>query len=176
MLKFDKILKEKQELSKKLNEQKVLKSFKKVYSLLLEQYNVPKFEKLDTSTKKAFLNELNIYWDKKKGITKKGYKFIKENKSLLTESSTPKQKAKYLKDKVTSVLEQSLNNHKVKDNIYKVLDEMYKQTKSQDIEDVLPAEEITKLIAESMSKAIGKITSEIFYEIAPEEKLNEYKK
>ena len=176
MLKYNQILKEKQTLSKKINEQRLLKSFKKVYSLLLEQYQISKINKLDNPTKQAFLSELNIYWDKDKGLTKKGSKFIKTNKSILNENSTIHQKSKYLKENIINILEQTINNYDVKDKIYKVLDEMYKSTNANDIDDVLPAKKISNIVSESLANVIGKVTSEIFFEITPDTTINENKK
>ena len=169
MRKFNNLYKEKQVVVNKLHEKKVLRGFKKIYATLLEQYNVVNVNQLTNANKKAFITELNEYWAEKNGITKRGRLFLKDNHLLLTENSTIKQKRYFLIEKLDVLIDETLRKSQLKHKLYDVLDEMYKETKSEDIEDVLKSKTITKTIAESFSKSVGKLLAEIDYEITDEE-------
>ena len=166
MRKFNEVYKKKQQITNKLQEQQILTNFKQVYSTLLEQYNTTDINKLDNKSKNAFITELNEYWTESDGLTKKGKRFLKNNKSILTENSTVIQKKKYLSEKAESIIDETLRTTNLKYKLYDILDEMYKETKSTDINDVLKDKLITKVIAESFKKSVGKLISEINYEIS----------
>lgn len=177
MRKFTAVYKEKQAISEQLLETKLLKEFKNVYSGLLKQYEIAEFYELDENTKVAFLRELNEYWTEENGVSKKGKDFLKNKSVLITEDSTPLQKQSYLRNKVAIVISESLRQSGLKDKIYDVLDEMYKNTKSKEISDVLPTDAISGTILESFGISLQDLMTEIVYELTPEaEELNEEKK
>lgn len=172
MRKFGVVFKEKQNILEKVQEQKLLGQFKNVYSLLLENYGVSEFYNLNEETQDAFLNELNKYWTEDEGITQKGNKFLKTKQTTLTESSTLEQKSNFLKRKATLVINETFRQSNLKTNLYKVLDEMYRRTNAEDINDVLNPNDIAKTIAESFSNSLGDLMTEIIYELT-DSNLNE---
>jgi hypothetical protein len=176
MRKFNAVFKEKQTISEKVLEERLLNEFKEVYSGLLEQYETPDFKVLDADTQVAFLRELNEYWTEEEGLSKKGETFLKTKSALLTEASTQLQKKSYLRNKATAVISEALRQAGMKDKLYGVLDEMYKSTKSGELTDVLPTDAITGTILESFGAALQDLMTEIVYEISPEEEINENKK
>jgi hypothetical protein len=169
MRKFNAVYKEKQAISEKILEEKVLGEFKSIYANLLEQYKVSEFYDLNEDTQVAFLRELNEYWTEEEGLSEKGNNFLKNKSSILTESSTNLQKKSYLKNKATTVINETLRQSGVKDKIYDILNEMYKSTESKDLSEVLPANIISGTILESFGTALQDIMTEIVYEISPEE-------
>lgn len=173
MRKFNAVYKEKQAISEKVLEERLLKEFKNVYSNLLEQYEATDFKKLDSDTQVAFLRELNEYWTEEEGLSDQGKVFLENKSALLTEASTPLQKKSYLKNKATAVIAESLKSVGIKDQLYSILDEMYKKTKSEEMSDVLPTDAISGTILESFGSALQDLMTEIVYEISPEEDLNE---
>jgi len=173
MRKFNQVFKEKQAITEKILEGKLLNEFKDVYSALLEQYETVEFYDLDEDTQVAFLRELNEYWTEEEGLSPKGGKFLKTKSVLLTEDSTSLQKRSYLKNKATIIISEVLRQSDIKTKIYSVLDEMYKNTGSSDISDVLPADAISGTILESFGTALQDLMTEIVYELTPEETLNE---
>lgn len=175
MRKFTAVYKEKQAISEKVLEERVLGEFKKVYAGLLEQYEITDFKNLDGDSQVAFLRELNEYWTEEEGLSEKGQVFLETKSLLLTEASTSLQKKYYLKNKATAVIAEVFNQSGLKDNLYKVLDEMYKNTKSEEINEVLPTDAISGTILESFGAALQDLMTEIVYELSPEEDLNEEK-
>jgi hypothetical protein len=173
MRKFNTVFKEKQAVSEQFLEEKLLNEFKKVYSALLEQYEIAEFYSLDEDTQVAFLRELNEYWTEEEGLSPKGEKFLTTKSAILTESSTPLQKKSYLKNKATAVIAEVLRQSDIKTKLYSVLDEMYKNTNSSEISDVLPADAISGTILESFGTALQDLMTEIVYELTPTEELNE---
>lgn len=176
MRKFNAVFKEKQSISEKVLEKKLLNEFKEVYSGLLEQYEVTEFYELDENTQVAFLRELNEYWTEDDGLSKRGTSFLKNKSSLLTEDSTSLQKKSYLKKKATAIIAETLKQTDIKTKFYQVLDEMYKSTNSDEITEVLSTDAISGTILESFGSALEGLMTEIVYEISPEEILNEEKK
>ena len=71
MRKFNAVFKEKQAITEKVLEEKLLNQFKDVYSALLEQYQTVEFYELDEDTQVAFLRELNEYWTEEEGLSNK---------------------------------------------------------------------------------------------------------
>jgi hypothetical protein len=173
MRKFNTVFKEKQVVTEKILEEKLLKEFKDVYSSLLEQYETVEFYDLNEDTQVAFLRELNEYWTEEDGLSDKGKKFLKTKSTILTESSTPLQKKAYLKNKATSVISEVLRQSDIKTKLYGVLDEMYKTTGSKQIGEVLPTDAISGTILESFGSALESLMTEIVYELTPEEDINE---
>jgi hypothetical protein len=174
MRKFNAVFKEKQAISEQVLEEKLLNEFKDVYGNLLEQYNIAEFHDLDENTQVAFLRELNEYWTEEEGLSKKGINFLKTKSTLLTEDSTQLQKQSYLRNKATLVIAETLRQSDIKGKIYDILDEMFKNTKSSDISDVLSADAITGTILESFGVSLQDLLTEIVYELTPEkETLNE---
>ena len=173
MRKFNAVFKEKQAISEQVLEARLLKQFKAVYTGLLEQYATTEFHDLDEDTQVAFLRELNEYWTEEAGLSETGANFLKHKSALLTEDSTPAQKQTFLKNKAAAVISETLRQADMKQKLYNVLDEMFKSTKSEEIEDVLPTEAITGSILESFGLALQDLMTEIVYEISPEENLNE---
>ena len=177
MRKFNAVYKEKQAISEKVLEEKLLNQFKEVYAGLLEQYEINEFSDLDSDTQVSFLRELNEYWTEEEGLSEKGEVFLKTKSSLLTEESTSLQKKSYLKKKAATIIAESLRQVDLKNKLYGVLDEMYKNTKSEEITDVLPTGDLTGTLLESFGMAVQELMTEIVYEIAPEDELlNEAKK
>lgn len=171
--KFRTVFKEKQNISEMLHQKKVLSDFKEVYSNLLEQYEISDFNRLNEGSQKAFIAELQKYWSEDLGISQKGKEFLRDKSSTLTESSTELQKRTYLKNKATSVIEESLRQTDLKNRLYSILDEMYKNTNSEDIKEVLPVSQISSSILESFGKVLEGFMTEIVFEISDEEELNE---
>lgn len=174
MRKFNAIFKEKQAISEQILEERLLNEFKEVYSGLLEQYGIPEFHDLDENTQVAFLRELNEYWTEEEGLSAKGVKFLKTKSTLLTEDSTDLQKQSYLRKKSVAIISETLRQSGVKTKIYEVLDEMFQNTKSEKIEDVLPTDAITGTVLESFGVSLQDLLTEMVYELSPEsEVLNE---
>lgn len=174
MRKFGVVFKEKQNISERKKDQKVLAEFKEIYSSLLEAYGVPEFHKLDKRTQDAFIGELNEYWTEEDGILPKGQKFLKTKSSKLTESSTSSQKRNYLKKRISTLVSESIRQSDIKTQIYKVLDEMYKETKSTDINQVLNAKEVNDVILESFGANLEDLMTEINYELTEPKKKKIY--
>ena len=168
MRKFNAVFKEKQSISDQVLEERLLNEFKDVYSDLLEQYNITEFHDLDENTQVAFLRELNEYWTEEKGLSKKGINFLKTKSSLLTEDSTPLQKQSYLRNKATTVISETLRQTDIKGKLYDILDDMFKNTKSSDITEVLSADSITGIILESFGISLQDLLTEMVYELTPE--------
>jgi hypothetical protein len=174
MRKFNQVFKEKQAISEQVLEEKLLNEFKDVYSNLLEQYEILEFHDLDENTQVAFLRELNEYWTEEEGLSAKGVKFLKTKSTLLTEDSTDLQKISYLRNKSISIISETLRQSEIKTKIYEILDEMFKNTKSERIEEVLSADAITGTILESFGVSLQDLLTEMVYELSPEsETLNE---
>ena len=174
MRKFNQVFKEKQVISEKILEGKLLNEFKDIYSDLLEQYQITKFDDLDENTQVAFLRELNEYWSEDTGLSKKGLNFLKTKSSLLTEDSTPLQKVSYLRNKSTIVISEALRQVGIKEKLYDILNEMFKNTKSTDISDVLSTDVISGTILESFGTSLQDLMTEIVYELSSEsENINE---
>jgi hypothetical protein len=169
MRKFTEVFKEKQTISESLLETKLLQDFKSVYSALLENYETKEFYDLEEDSQVAFLKELNEYWSEESGISTKGEKFLKDRSILITESSTDSQKKRYLKSKSSIIISEALRQTQIKNKIYQILDEMYKNTEASDIDEVLAPSSISETILESFGESIQKLMSEIIYEITPDE-------
>jgi len=165
MRKFNAVFKEKQAITEKKIEEKILNEFKNVYSNLLDQYNAVNFYDLDEDTQVAFLRELNEYWSAEEGLSNKGHKFLKNKSTILTESSTKLQKKTFLKNKTTAIISETLRQSEIKKKIYNVLDEMFKSTNSKEITDVLPVDSISGTILESFGSVLEELMTEIVYEL-----------
>lgn len=177
MRKFNIVFKEKQAISEQVLEGKLLNQFKEVYAGLLGQYETAEFYDLDENTQVAFLRELNEYWTEEKGLSEKGSTFLKTKSAILTEDSTDLQKQSYLRNKATTVISETLRQSEIKEKLYAVLDEMYKNTKSENIEEVLSSDAITGIVLESFGVSLQDLLTEMVYELTPEkEVLNEDKK
>lgn len=177
MRKFNVVYKEKQAISEQVLEERLLNEFKDIYGNLLEQYETSEFHDLDENTQVAFLRELNEYWTEEEGLSEKGVNFLKTKSTLLTEDSTPLQKTSYLRNKATVVIEETLRQAGLKEKLYDVLDEMYKNTKSTKIEEVLTTDAIAGTILESFGVSLQDLLTEMIYELTPEaETLNEEEK
>lgn len=174
MRKFNTVFKEKQTISEQVLEERLLNEFKEVYSGLLEQYEISEFHDLDENTQVAFLRELNEYWTEEEGLSEKGTHFLKTKSVLLTEDSTDLQKQSYLRNKSTVLISEVLRQSDIKGKLYEVLDEMFKNTKSEKIEEVLSPDAITGTILESFGVSLQDLLTEMVYELTPEpEALNE---
>lgn len=177
MRKFNQVYKEKQVISEQVLEERLLNQFKNVYSNLLEQYEITEFHDLDENTQVAFLRELNEYWTEEEGLSEKGVNFLQTKSTLLTEDSTSLQKQSFLRNKATVVIEETLRQAELKEKLYGVLDEMFKNTKSENIEDVLSTDAITGTILEAFGVSLQELMTEMVYELTPEtETLNEGEK
>jgi len=169
MRKFNAVFKEKQTISEGLTEKKILGEFTNVYSNLMEQYGILEFDKLNEETKTAFLKELNEYWTEEEGISKKGVNFVKTKSLMLTESSTSLQKRHYLRTKATKAIDETLRQSSMKTRLCDILDEMYKNTGSAKIDDVLSVSDISNVLLESFTESLESLMTEMVYEISDEE-------
>lgn len=166
MKKFNSVFKAKQIITEKILEGKLLNEFKNIYSALLEQYNITEFYDLKKDAQSAFIHELNEYWTDEYGISKKGVKFLKTKMPLLTEDSTQLQKRQYLKNRSSVIISEILRQSDIKYKFYQILDEMYKNTKSKDISDVLDVNSISDAITESFDTYLHNLITEISYELS----------
>ena len=165
MKKFRTVLKTKQRNHDLVQEKKILLGFKKVYNSLLEKYGTSSFHDLNESNRPAFLAELNSYWSEDKGLLKKGKEFLRGNTDMLNESSTPAQKKIYMKKRITPLISETLRQSNLKWKMYDVLNEVYKSTKSKNLSDVLPANEILDTVLESFQLSLRSFMEEIDYEL-----------
>lgn len=172
MRKFNAVYKDKQAKSEKILEEKLLNEFKEVYSNLLEQYRITEFYDLDEESQVAFLRELNEYWTEELGISEAGKSFLETKSLLLTESSTEIQKKSYLHNKATAIISETLRQADIKTKLYGIIDEMYKSTKSNNLDELLSSDAIARTILESFGASLQDLMTEIVYEISGEE-LNE---
>lgn len=165
MRKFGVVFKEKQNKAVTLHESNVLSDFKKIYSSLLEHYNLTNINDLKESSQVSFLTELSKYWTEEEGLNLLGEKFIKKKSLILTENSTPLQKKNYLKTKTTNILNELMRQGDIKYKIYSILDEMYDQTNVQSIDDVLTPAVISKVLAESLNESFSALVNNISHEL-----------
>jgi len=174
MRKFGVIFKEKQEVAETLKENAILRDFKKVYSALLEKYEIKSVHDLDEKTQNAFITEVSNYWDENIGLTEKGSKFLRTRSTFLNENSTVLQKKNFLKSKLIALINETLRQTELKWKVYDILDEMYKETKSKRISDVLSPEVITSTIDEcfkvSLKNFENNIKNELSESAKPEQK------
>jgi hypothetical protein len=165
MKKFSEIYKEKVNESQIQQENKVLESFKKVYSALLDNYRITSLYDLDADSQVSFLTELNQYWNENEGLLEKGEKFLDKRVISLNENSTVVQKKNFLKEKTIAIINETLRQVDFKDKIYSVLDEMYHQIKATDIGEVLPPHIITDIVKENFHSSIDKFVRDINEEL-----------
>lgn len=161
MRKFNTIVKEKQDIANTLHEQKVLQDYSMIYSALLNKWNTNSVSSLSLDEQESFDAELNALWESDKGITKKGSNFLIDRSMFLTESSTDKQKKHYLNEKLQTALSKIINESSIKKEFYDILDEMYKQTNSKLLDDVLKTEDILKLFNTQLSESIKNVYTSI---------------
>ena len=161
MRKFNHVLREKQEEAKKASEVKGLFEFKKVYSALLEKYNVSEFKVLAPVKKDSFLRELNNYWSEEEGISKSGFKFISTREETINENSSSDQKKTYLENKTKRVISETLRQSELKWRIFGVIDEMYKGVGANKLSQVLPEAEIVEIIKSSLIESMRGFVKEI---------------
>lgn len=165
MRKFRAVFKEKQNLSEGLREKNVLGSFEKVYSALLEKYEISNFKNLDEKYQTVFLAELNSYWDEKQGILPRGQKFLDGNSDLLNENSTSDQKKNYMKKRTVPAITETFRQSGLKYRLYNIIDEMYKGIGADDLSDVLSAKEMTEIMVESFRESVKSFMTEVKYEL-----------
>jgi hypothetical protein len=165
MRKFQDLFKEKQTSALQLKEHQVLYDFKKVYSALLEKYNIVDFYKLNEKYQEVFLGELNNYWDEEEGLSEKGNRFLDQRSDYLYENSTPLQKKNYLKKKATVVISESLRQYNMKMKLYDIVDEMYTKINAEHLSDILSPEMITNVIQESFNNVLNDFVEDIRKEL-----------
>lgn len=165
MRKFHTVYKEKQNRAAELFEAKVVNEFKDVYSTLLDKYSITDFYALNEEEQMTFLAELNSYWSEEEGVSEKGQKFLRTRSDVLSESSTTLQKKNFLKDKASVIISESLRQGGVKWKIYDIIDEMYKEIRATDINEVLAPNIITDIIKESFVNSLNKFMKEMRYEL-----------
>ena len=165
MKKFREVFKTKQSLTESQNEKLVLGSFKKVYAALLEKYKISEFNTLTEDRQPAFLAELHSYWDEKKGILRKGIKFLKGNSDLLTEKSTSDQKRNFMKKRAVPAISETFKQSNLKYKLYDIIDEMYKSTEAENLGDILTPKEMINILVESFRDSVKNIMTEINYEL-----------
>lgn len=176
MKKFNVIYKEKLNEANELKEGIILRDFKKVYSALLEKYEISKIQELDKPTQNAFLSELATFWTEEVGITSKGVQFLKTKSTILTENSTTLQKKNYLKTKVKAVINESIQKSEVKWRIYDIIDEMYSSIKASGIQDILSPDIISTIIYETFVDSLNDFTDNIRFELSESNKPKTSKK
>lgn len=165
MRKFSDVYKEKLNESQIYQENKVLDDFKKVYSAMLEQYNLVAVQDLNEESQLSFLTELKHYWSEEEGISEKGKRFLEKRSMSLNENSTAIQKKNFLKDKSAILINEVIRQSDLKYKIYDILDEIYKQTNAKDISGILPVQNINNVLLESFSNVIEKVLDEINEEL-----------
>lgn len=165
MKKFSEIYKEKVNEAEVKQESRVIEGFKKIYTAMLDHYGIASIHDLNEDSQVSFLTELNYYWTENEGLSEKGEKFLQKRSMILNENSTAVQKKNFLKDKSIAVINETLRQSNIKYRLYDVIDEMYKQTKSSNLSDVLSPDMITTLIAESFSKSLDEFISDINKEL-----------
>lgn len=170
MRKFRAVLKEKQSVSNRLHEKKVLGSFKKVYNALLNKYSIPNLTSLNEKHQIVFLAELNSYWDEKAGVLPKGRKFLKGNSDMLTEQSTSVQKANYMKKRAVPAISETLRQSGLKWKLYDIIDEMYKGIGARRLAQVLTAKDMTDVLVESFRDSVKTFMTEVNYELSENSK------
>lgn len=165
MRKFYDVYKEKQTKSEQLFEGKVLNEFKGVYKALLEKYHIVDFYTLNEEEQITFLAEMNSFWTKEEGLSEKGAKFMRIRSDVLSESSTPLQKKNFLKNKATTIINETLRQSEIKFKIYDIIDEMYNEIKASQLSDILSPDMISNIIRESFNGTIDKFLTEITTEL-----------
>jgi len=176
MRKFDVVYKEKQDRATELFEHEILNSFKNIYGLLLEKYQINDFYNLNEETQISFLTELNTYWVEEEGLTDKGKMFLRTKSDILCESSTTLQKKNVLKNKSITIINEVLRQSNLKWKLYDILDEMYKNIKASDISDILSPNNITDIFKESFQSTLSQFLLNIKKELNSSVNLNEGKK
>lgn len=170
MRKFRAVFKEKQSLSEGLHEKKVLGSFERVYSALLEKYAISNFKSLDEKYQPVFLAELNSYWDEKGGILPKGKKFLAGNSDILNEQSTADQKKHFMKKRAVPAISETFRQSGLKYKLYNIIDEMYKGIGAEDLSEVLSSKEMTDIMVESFKESVKTFMTEVKYELTENSK------
>lgn len=165
MRKFHEIYKEKQTRATELLDDKILNEFKDVYSTLLSKYGISDFYSLNEEAQNTFLTELNIYWSENEGLTEKGTRFLKVRSDVLSESSTTLQKRNFLRNKASRIISETIRQSDLKWKLYDVLDEMYKETSSKRIDDVLTPSTVSDIIQETFNNTIQSFIGEIKTEL-----------
>ena len=170
MKRFGNVLKNKQKKHNLVQEKKILIGFKKVYNALLEKYNTSSFHDIQNDHKQVFLAELNSFWSEDKGILKKGKLFLKGNSDILNEQSTNIQKKQYMKKRITPLISEVLRQSNLKWKMYDVLDEVYKGTNSQSLNDIMESDEILNTILESFQISLKSFMQEVQFELTENSK------
>lgn len=165
MKKFNNLYKEHQNRSSKLFEEKVLNDFNTIYSGLLEKYEIPSFDKLNEKMKTVFLNELNTFWAESNGITDRGKKFLQNKSMSLTEYATPLQKSNYIRKKMVPAINETIRQTGLKTQLYDIIDEVYKKTGAEKLNDILTPESLVSLVKESLTTSLSEFLKEINYEL-----------
>ncbi len=166
MKKFHDILKEKAEKHNELHESKVLGDFKSVYGAMLEHYGLKSINDLNDESQLSFLTELNSYWSEKEGMSEKGQRFLMKRSISLNENSTAVQKKNFLKTKSVAIINETLRQSNLKYKLYDIVDEIYTETKSKDLKDVMSPDMLSTIIAESFANSVDDFVSNIHKELS----------
>ena len=176
MRKFGVVYKEKRKKSSDLHEAHVIRDFKKIYNSLLERYGLTNINDLNERSQVSFLTEVNKYWSEETGLNDLGKKFLQKKSMMLTENSTSLQKKNYLKTKTTTLLNELMRQTDFKYKVYSIIDEMYQQTGSSKVTDIMPANTIADVISEGLASSLDKMVNNIHHEISESAKPNRRKK
>jgi len=173
MRKFSTIYKEQLNESEKIHETSVINDFKKIYSSLLEHYNLTAIHDLNKESQLSFLTELNQYWSEEGGLTEQGKLFLQKREMRLNENSTPLQKKNYLKTKAATILSETLRQTDAKYKMYVVIDEMYEQIEAEKLGDVLSPNMISDIITEAFAETLDTFITSIRTELSESAKIDE---
>ena len=170
MRKFRTVLKTKQKRHDLVQEKKILLGFKKVYNALLEKYETSSFHDIDKDNKQIFLAELHSYWSEDKGLLKKGRRFLKGESDILNEQSSVVQKRQYMKKRITPIISEVLRQSNLKYKIYDVIDEVYRGTNAQNLNDVMTPDAMLDIMLESFQISLKDFMMEVQYELSENSK------
>jgi len=166
MKKFNVAYREKMQEAEEIQESKVLFDFRSIYNAMLEHNNIKTIHDLDDESQVSFLTELSHYWSEEKGLSDKGGKFLEKRSLILNENSTPTQKKNFLKVKISTVINETIRQAKLKWRIYDCIDEAYNQLNAEDLRDVLNPIAITEIVTDSLNKAFTKLSNTIDIELS----------
>jgi len=165
MKKFVDVVKKQEQQQNSTKDIAITESFKTVYGNLLSDYKVTSIQQLTKTDLKAFECHVSQYFDNYNGLTEAGKNYVRTRALDLNESSSPIQKANYLKTKLASKLNVIMNEHTIKYSVYEAIDEIYSATKAVRIGDVLTPETVGKLVKENLEAKINSIVEHIMIEL-----------
>lgn len=165
MRKFGVVYKEKQNKAMELHENHIAMDFKNIYNALLEHYNLTAINDLNEKSQISFLTELNQYWNEEAGLNEKGSAFLQKKSMRLNENSTPLQKKNFLKTKSNNLLNELMRKSDLKYRVYGVLDEMFSQTESNSIDEVLSPSMISEIVTEAFATSLDSFIQTIHHEL-----------